>query len=87
MTFADPAFLPVVVPVGPMTRPLREQIEAAVAAMMPAGKVGAALGVDTAGGMEIVAVHSVDGRWRLAGEASRKWGGKVSGQVMAVGAW
>ena len=85
--FSEPVFLPVGVTAGPVTRPLREQIEAAVARAIPKGKAGVVLGVATEHGMQLAAAHRIGDRWKLAGEVSRKWGGKVSGQVMVVGSW
>jgi len=86
-TFSDPVEVPVQLPAGPMTKDLRLQIEASIAKIIPDNKRGAVLAVADGDGMQFAAAHRVGARWQLAGEVTRKWGGKVAGQVMIVGTW
>jgi hypothetical protein len=86
-TFSDPVEVPVVLPDGPMTKDLREQIERSIASIIPPDKRGAVLAVADGDGMQLAAATRVGTRWKLGGEVTRKWGGRVAGKVMVVGTW
>jgi hypothetical protein len=84
---SDVVTLPVVVTHGPVTRSLRQQVELAVADLVPAGRRGAVVALAGHEGATVTVATKVGDHWRLAGNVSRKWGGDVSGQVVVVGSW
>ena len=79
--------LPIVIPSGSLTRQLRGQIESAVAQIIPDGKRGAVLAIAGNEGATVTVATKIGDDWILAADASRKWGGAVSGQVRVVKSW
>ena len=79
--------LPLELTPGPVTRPLRESIEAAIADIIPEDKQGAVLAIAGREGATVVGATRVGDHWKIGGEVHRKWGGRVEGRVMVIGAW
>lgn len=85
--FAEPLPTAVVLPTGPVTRLDREAIERALSDLIPAGKTGALIGVATHEGMVLGVAARVNQTWTVGAEVEKRWGGRVTGRVMVVGAW
>lgn len=83
----EPLTLPVVVPSGPMTRSLREQVQGAIADLIPLDKRGAAVAIAGHEGATLTVATRIGESWALGGDVTRKWGGDVHGRVLVVGTW
>lgn len=77
------------VPRGPLTQAIKNEIEASLVNKIPPGKRGALLVITDKHGVkfEVTANLDKDGNWKLHGNAGTTWGGDVSGSVVLAGSW
>ena len=75
------------VDVGELTPNLKESIERAIDAQMPASARGAVVAVADAAGLRFSLATRIDDHWRLVVGAGKVWGGPVSGTVLLMGSW
>jgi hypothetical protein len=78
-----------IVPKGIFTEGLKQSVELALKSQVPDGQRGALLAVVDGDGIRAGAVVKIDkkGNWKFSADASKQWGGPVSGRIVLVGSF